>query len=288
LKARATHWLARRLEPLALRHVDGLTSVAPGYLDGVFARHPRLREVPCATMPIGGEATDHEFVESTQRQSAILSSPDLRGKRAMVYAGAFLPRARETVETLFRACGVLRRRRPELADAARFVFVGTGAHASDPSSGHVLPIAARTGVADLVVEVANRQPYLEVLALLRRAHGIMILGSSEPHYTPSKVFQALHARRPILAVLHQASTAVDVLHGMAGVELIAFSDDRAVTNYVDEIAAALARMLESETAEPLERSIATLDRYSARAATAQLAACLDDVCAARHADRPPA
>ena len=281
-KARATHWLARRLEPLALRHVDGLTSVAPAYLDGVFARHPRLRALPWVTMPIGGEPADHEFVERTQRRSAVLSLPGLQGKRVVVYAGAVLPRARQTVETLFRACALLRSRRPELADAARFVFVGTGARASDPSSGQVLPIAARNGVADLVVEVANRQPYLEVLAVLHRAHGIMILGSSEPHYTPSKVFQALHARRPILAILHQASTAVDLLRGIAGVELVAFSEDHPVTDCVHEITKALARMLEGETGEPLERSAEMLDRYSARAVTAQLAACLDAVLAARH------
>jgi hypothetical protein len=37
------------------------------------------------------------------------------------------------------------------------------------------------------------------------------LGSTEPHYTPSKVYQAVLSEKPIFAVLHQESTAVEVI-----------------------------------------------------------------------------
>ena len=44
---------------------------------------------------------------------------------------------------------------------------------------------------------------LDVLTHLDAASGILVLGSTEPHYRPSKVFQSLMSRRPVLALLHE-------------------------------------------------------------------------------------
>ena len=46
---------------------------------------------------------------------------------------------------------------------------------------------------------------------MEAADGIFILGSTEPHYTPSKVYQAVLSKKPILAVLHEHSSAVDII-----------------------------------------------------------------------------
>ncbi len=43
------------------------------------------------------------------------------------------------------------------------------------------------------------------------ADGVFILGSTEPHYTPSKPYQGVLSGKPILAVLHKESTAVNVI-----------------------------------------------------------------------------
>ena len=52
---------------------------------------------------------------------------------------------------------------------------------------------------------------MEVLKNLEAADGVFILGSTEPHYTPSKVYQAVLSKKPILAVLHEHSSAVDII-----------------------------------------------------------------------------
>lgn len=62
-----------------------------------------------------------------------------------------------------------------------------------------------------IFEYPVRIPYLDVLVHLNAANAVFILGSTEPHYTPSKVYQAVLSGKPILAVLHTMSTAVEVL-----------------------------------------------------------------------------
>lgn len=64
----------------------------------------------------------------------------------------------------------------------------------------------------VVFEYPARIPYLDVLVHLNAADGIFILGSTEPHYTPSKVFQGVLSKKPILAVLHKDSTALKVIN----------------------------------------------------------------------------
>ena len=60
----------------------------------------------------------------------------------------------------------------------------------------------------MVTETPDRLDYLDALAVLTHASGILLLGSSEPHYTASKLYPALLARRPVLAVFHEKSSVV--------------------------------------------------------------------------------
>ena len=79
------------------------------------------------------------------------------------------------------------------------------------------PIARECGVADVVTEMPGRLDYLDALSVLTQASGILLLGSSERHYTASKLYPALLAQRPILALFHEASSVVSILRA-AGAE----------------------------------------------------------------------
>src|SRR3954468_20721916 len=70
------------------------------------------------------------------------------------------------------------------------------------------------------MEYPVRIPYLDVFVNLDGASGVFILGSTERHYTPSKVYQGVLSKKPIWAVLHKSSTACAVLRDSgAGVVL---------------------------------------------------------------------
>ena len=128
-----------------------------------------------------------------------------------------LPKAYAPLERIFRAMQA----DPEVFLNVEFHFIGTGKKAVDPGSYNIKPLAEQYGLWQIkVFEYAQRIPYLDVLVHLACADGIFILGSTEPHYTPSKTYQGVLSGKPIFAVLHQQSTAVKVLEtAKAGIVL---------------------------------------------------------------------
>ena len=117
----------------------------------------------------------------------------------LIYAGAFLPKAGEPMKAFLRALKQVNET-PGQKPLFQFNCLGTGSSPTDSHGFQVMPIARELGVEKWVREFPERRPYLEVLAALARADGIVVVGSTEPHYSPSKIFQALGAEKPLLAL----------------------------------------------------------------------------------------
>ena len=122
-----------------------------------------------------------------------------------LYPGAFLPLSAPFHRIILQAVKTLDDR-GKLPKEACMVYIGTG-HANKP----IQSIAEELGIAHRVIELPNRIPYLEVQQLLRSVHGCMVIGSLEPHYSASKVFQSILSGRPILSLLHKDSEALHIL-----------------------------------------------------------------------------
>ncbi len=205
------HWFstqfAKILEPIAVKQASLLTGVSEGYFKPVLDRNLNLKnQVVTAAMPYGGEEADHEFIRSTKSNQGLDKSVLIPAKKddtyRFVYAGALLPKAYKPLEEIFKA--LLHFQHLHHSQRIEFYFIGT--------SGTIRPVAEKYDLWNSsVFEHPERIPYLDVLKNLDAADGIFILGSTEPHYTPSKVYQAVLSQKPILAVLHQDSTAVKVL-----------------------------------------------------------------------------
>jgi hypothetical protein len=219
------HWIARKLgellEPFAVRRAALITGVAEGYYQDVFERNPHLRDrVVVAAMPYGGAASDHERVRARGARPYLFTPGD--GRFHLVYAGALLPRAHEPLVRVFDA---IARHRSVFADV-RFHFIGTGRSPNDPAGFNVRPMAEQFGLwGDIVHEHPARIPYLDVLEHLEAAEAVFILGSTEPHYTPSKVYQGVISGKPILAVLHAASTGGAVIRETGAGIVLAFDGE---------------------------------------------------------------
>lgn len=268
--------LARLLEPLALCGVGGITGVAERYYSDVWDRHPNIRARPSAAIPYGGEPHDHIVANQDGAPSQILDRAGQGDRIVLTYCGAMLPHAYGTLRTLLAACKKWVDSGDPLAARLTLLFVGTGLHPLDPSSGPIMPVAKELGAEEFVVEVAERQPYLEILRLLHRVQGVMILGSSDRHYTASKTFQALMSRRPILAMLHADSTAAEVLADQPGVSLITFTEDRPVEGCEEEIQCGL-KFAAGAGSDAVPRDEASLEQYSAREMSRRLAQFFDQV-----------
>ncbi len=275
-KARWSHRLARKFEPIAINSADGITGVSEAYYEGVLQRHPHLRQLPTAGIPYGGEPADHSFIENSHRASKLLESLGLKDKKVLVYAGAMLPRAEEPLRALLAGVRKLKESEPLLAGSLHLLFIGTGANPGDPGSGLVRPIALEMGCGEWVCEIANRQSYLEVLATLHEAHAVMVIGSTERHYTASKTFQAMLSRKPILAILHEASTAAGFLQDQPGVRLTTISEGESVTQWMPRIADSIGWALQLPSGCEFRRNGA-LESFSAREMTRRLAQLFDRV-----------
>lgn len=200
--------LARILEPLAVRKASLIIGVADGYYSGVLLRNPKLKDsVIFGAMPYGGEEEDHHFVIKEKVLPYLFERRE--GKIQLVYAGAMLPNAYGVLEEIFSVL----KSDVEFFRDLEIHFIGTGSRANDPESYNIKELAEKHGVwGKLIYEYPKRIPYLDVLAHLNAANGVFILGSTDPHYTPSKVFQGVLSRKPILAVLHRDSTALEVIN----------------------------------------------------------------------------
>jgi hypothetical protein len=141
----------------------------------------------------------------------------------------------------------------------------------------VRPWAERFGLSDVVIEHPARIPYLDALNHLKQSHGVLILGSSEPHYTPSKVFQAVLSRRPVVAILHEKSTGARILKDARAGQLVTFNEAQPAMSRVKEIGHAILDTIRCNSHSPEQVNWQAFQAYSAEAMAMELATALDSV-----------
>jgi hypothetical protein len=125
-------------------------------------------------------------------------------------------------------------------------------------------------------------PYLAALRIQVDSHVLLLAGSSERHYTASKMYPALLAKRPLLAVYHYESDAVTALAGVGRpptIRVVTY-DERGAVEAIECIYAALADLVSSPRYEPGDVDLTALDEFSACAIAGRLAGVLDRVAGA--------
>jgi hypothetical protein len=295
------HWfstqLAKLLEPISVKHASLITGVSEGYYLPVLERNPHLKNnVITAAMPYGGEEGDHEFIKKTLdvRHKMLENTDSTPAIFKFIYAGALLPKAYKPLEEIFKALQhyakrlndsttqqieeifkVLTHYAKQLNDSTtqqiQIHFIGT--------LGTIKPLAEKHGLfGKTVFEHPNRMPYLDVLKELEKADGIFILGSTEPHYTPSKVYQAVLSKKPILAILHEESTAVKVLRESNAGIVITMNGEEDIVSLPIRFLEGLKQFQEFQHSfNPNKINKDAFDQYSAKAVTAKLVEKLDEI-----------
>lgn len=250
--------LGRLLEPIAVRRARLISGIAEGYFRGVFDRNPRLTAKTLA-MPYGWSERDYACARAAPGK--LLFDPG-DGLEHVVYAGAIVPSARAILEALLSALAASR----EEWCGLRLHFIGTMGVAES---------ARRHGLSDAVLEHPERLPYLDVLRNLASSAGVLVLGGTARHYSPSKIFQAILSGRPVLSFLHERSTAVEIVRDSRCGPLVLLDDEG-----LKERASVVAGFRELRLlfgAETFSARLEVLDRYSSKRSAELLARALDDV-----------
>ncbi|MGH9142494.1 MAG: glycosyltransferase [Vicinamibacterales bacterium] len=277
-KSRASRRFGTWLEPRAVNAADAIVAVSQGTIDGIVERIPAAARLPHGVIPLGFEAADFAALRHRPRIERRVPTND--GLVHLCYVGTLLPKGIGTLRLLLR--GLARARADdETAAGLRLHFFGTS-NQSDSTVQRVLPIAREYSVANVVTEVPGRIDYLDALGALVDASAILLLGSSERHYTASKLFPALLAKRPILALFHEASSVVSILRAAATeptVRVVTYGDGDASDQRVDDVACCLRALAAAAPYDERDVHLARVADVSARHLAHQLAAVFDRVAA---------
>ncbi len=277
-KSRLSRFLAIHLEPHVVRAVNAITAVSSPTYDAVRARNSHLKKTPCVAIPVGGEPADFYALRATRRNNRYFNRSD--DQCHVCYVGTVLPLGFETLRAVLKAVALLRTRRPALYDRLRLHFIGTSNQTTENGAVRVVPVARELGVGDRVMEVAPRIDYLDALTVQAQAGGILMLGSTEHHYTASKLYPGLLAGRPILAVYHEASSVVEILRRAGrppSIRVVTYNDRNRAESRVEMIYRELAELVETPLYDPSAVSTAVVEEYSAASLARRLATVLDGV-----------
>jgi hypothetical protein len=172
----------------------------------VFDRNPTLNgKVVKKAIPYGWDNEDDKINFMNNKNDSLFND---NAKIKLIYPGAFLPNSKEIIHILFKAISINR----ELFKEVEFYFFGTGKMIDAKLSSPIKNLAEQYGIfGEVIFEYPQRLTYLNMLSHIKRAAGVFILGSSEVHYTPSKLFNAFITRRPIFAILHEQSSGREII-----------------------------------------------------------------------------
>lgn len=275
-KVFSRHWfstqIAKFLEPIAIKNACLITGVSEGYYKSVLERNRHLKiQAIQGAMPYGGESKDHEMLASLNGQTYLFEKKAY--KIQLVYAGAMLPKAYEPLKAIFKTIAVNK----DLFEHTEFHFIGTGSRVDDAESYSIRTLAENYGLWQTVVfEYPKRIPYLDVLLHLHIASAIFILGSTESHYTPSKTYQGVLSKKPLLAVLHEDSTAVKIITDSRAGLVLDFKGENDIKKIEKEFASFFEKaigFINSFDAENVDQKV--FEQYTAKAVTKKLAGLLN-------------
>ncbi|SOD18614.1 hypothetical protein [Pedobacter xixiisoli] len=272
------YWLSMQinkiLEPISIKHASLITGVAPGYYEDVLIRNPKLKDhVVTTAMPYGGEKRDNLIATELKLNTYIFKK--VSGKLDFVYAGAMLPKAFETLNEILKSI----KKNKDLFTNIRFHFIGTGTSPDDPNGFNIKELAQKYELwNDIIFEYPKRIPYLDVLSHLNAADGTFILGSTEPHYTPSKIYQSILSEKPVFAVLHKKSSACQVVKSTNIGTLLAFDGEDELSLISKNFAKIWSQHLNFISNFSMDNvNLSEFDQYSAEMSTMKLAESLDKV-----------
>lgn len=258
---------ARRAEPGVVRGAAHVVTVSPAYPRDLMARYPDVGPERFTVVPFAAAPRDFEAVRERAITQTVFDPAD--GHRHWVYLGRGGGDMARALRGLFGAIRELRMADPEV-QRLRLHFVGTSYAPAGLARETIAPIARACGVADLVEERTSRLPYMQGLSLLQAADAILVIGSDDPGYSASKVYPCVAAGRPILAVMHRASTAGRVITDCRAGEVVGFGSDEADGDLARRLVPVVARYLRRPVGAAIATDWEAFEPYTAREMTRRL------------------
>ncbi len=266
-RAWISNQMAKILEPYAVKNAALISGVSTSYYQGVLDRNFKNKTIRHVGMPYGFDPNDHKI----ELKNIEYPWQEIKNCKPLVYAGAFLPKSHLFVQQLFSAIAELKQKNNWDKDIHLF-FVGTGNYAGKSIQDY----AKEYKIDSFVHEINKRFPFLQILNFLAKSFGVMIIGSTEKHYTASKTFQSLLSGRPVFAIFHRESSAVEVMkNACADKYLVAWHKEMDNENLHLQIKNTLEDFMHQK--KQWQPKLSALDKYSARESAKALVEKLNEI-----------
>ena len=267
IRAILSNLLAHILEPIAVKKASLISGVSFEYFKLVIERNFKNKKIVTVAMPYGFDHKDHKI----KLNNIVYPWAEYPNCIPIVYAGAVLPLSGYFISKLF--CSL-----KKLIDENKFdkniklFFLGTGIY----KHKSVEEYAKEAGISNYVVEIRQRFAYLHILNFLSAANGVMVIGSTEQHYTASKVFQSLLSKRPVFTIMHHQSTVVEILKQCyANNYLVEYYQDEELEFFEQKILQTFSKFITEQN--DWQPKLDELDRYSSKESARKLVEAIEKI-----------
>jgi hypothetical protein len=210
------------MEGWCYARVSGVMSVSSAYLEELAGRYRWFSVKPQAVIRFGASSADLERARGMPRSALGMAK---RGSEIhILYTGASGPVMPHAISVLFSALRSYREAKPDEATRMKFHFVGTSYVAYPMGKPSVLPLAREFGVADQVDEIPHRIGFFDALRMQLDSDVLLLPGSSDPAYSPSKVYLYYLAGPPILALVFKDSVMERLLTELSCATVVSFEE----------------------------------------------------------------
>lgn len=265
IRAKLSQFVAKVLEPHAVKKADLISGVSKSYYWPVIERNFKI--IPeNVGMPYGFDPRDHEIRLKNIEYPWTIDS----NQKNWIYAGAFLPNSHIFIKCFFRAVTELKKR--NLWDKSiRLYFIGTGKY----KAKSIAEYARDAQMENIVTEIRDRQPFLNILNFLAAADRVMLFGSTEKHYTASKTFQCLLSQRPLFTIIHEHSSAVRIIEKVGAAEYLV--KYREVDTQLDIVEKMIKVLIPFQKVKEWNLELKYLNDYSSKKSAEVLAKAMDKI-----------
>lgn len=216
-KYRVSHFLSGLLEGPTIMNAAHVISVSWPYLQALEARYPGFwADQDGTVLPFGTDPSDYEIAERKMRTAPPLLPPTKSFK--IVYAGRLGPDMLPALQVLFAAVSELKKN----GQNCEVFFYGTSYAPALQGKATTRKLAGQYQIEDRVHEYPDRIGYVDARRIMLEADMLLLLGSNDMAYSPSKIYSTLLAPKSVLAVAPINSVLERILQETGGAEVATF------------------------------------------------------------------
>ena len=214
-------------------------------------------------IPIGADRNDHAAAQRYGK-SLITPADDIF---QVAYLGTLTERMLPALGAFLSAAT-----KAQLGASKKLIIhlIGTSAQPNGSDQHNLTALIEKTRLNGKVFLHPARIGYLDALRTMQDADLLLLIGSTDSHYTASKFFPYWLSGKPVLGLFHPRSTIVSLSDELGGAMLVLYDEEHAPETKIGETAAILSDVVRSDAVVPA-RYKAAFAPYSAEGIAARYA-----------------